>query len=190
MTDLTEDQEHALATFKAALHLPKGGFHVLIVELCKQYQLPFQTCRSVLKKAQKSIESKIRLNFQDIDNSDLTQKNWLSLIHATLTDLAKDNQPLMESMTGGTRYRKLISDMQQSSDDSDREMQRDRLLTIYEQEVYKSLAAMLHTSALYWELRDDLFEMSDERLAKFADYTQHVEAIRHLQQLSLQMKAS
>ena len=190
MTDLTEDQEHALATFKAALHLPKGGFHVLIVELCKQYQLPFQTCRAVLKKTQKSIELKVRLNFQNVEPSDLTQEHWLRLIHETLANLAKDNKPLMESMTSGERYCQLISDMQQSFDAGDREMQLDKLLTIYEQEVYKSLGAMLHTSALYWELRDDLFAMSDEQLAKFADYPQHVDAIKHLQQLSLQIESN
>ncbi|MGF1751696.1 hypothetical protein [Vibrio cionasavignyae] len=190
MSQLTVEQEDALATFKAALHLPQGGFHVLIVELCKQYQLPFQTCRAVLKKAQKSIESKIRLHFQDVENSELTQEHWLNLIHEALAELAKDNKPLMENMISGERYRTLVNDMQQPSDESAREMQLDQLLTIYEQEVYKSLGAMLHTSALYWELRDYLFAMSDEQLAKFADYPQHVTAIKHLLELAKTLKAN
>ena len=50
MTHLTEQQEAAMATFKENLHLPNGGFHKLIIELSKEFQLPFQKVRTVLKK--------------------------------------------------------------------------------------------------------------------------------------------
>lgn len=58
MTHLTEQQEAAMATFSGNLHLPNGGFHKLIIELSKEYQLPFQKVRAVLKKAQKTLNAK------------------------------------------------------------------------------------------------------------------------------------
>lgn len=58
MTNLTEQQEAAMATFKENLHLPNGGFHKLIIELSKEYQLPFQKVRAVLKKAQKMLNDR------------------------------------------------------------------------------------------------------------------------------------
>ena len=67
MTNLTEQQEAAMATFKENLHLPNGGFHKLIIELSKEYQLPFQKVRGVLKKAQKDVERQIREDFSSVD---------------------------------------------------------------------------------------------------------------------------
>ncbi|MFA0087686.1 hypothetical protein [Vibrio sp. 10N.261.51.F12] len=185
MSNLTVEQENAIATFKAALHLPKGGFHVLIVDLCQQYQLPFQTCRSVLKKAQKSIESKIRDQYDELEPADLTQACWLALIHQSLSELAAQTQPLMVTMTSSERYTAIMSAMESPHvEASARDELIDKLMMVYELDVYKSLGAMLHTSALYWELRDDLFEMTADRLQKFSDYPQHVEATLHLLDLA------
>ena len=57
MSNLTSKQEAALATFKENLHLPNGGFHTLITELGKEYQLPFQKVRSVVKQTQQDTHS-------------------------------------------------------------------------------------------------------------------------------------
>ena len=90
MCELTTEQTDAIATFKHSLHLPGGGFHALIVELCREFQLPFQVVRSVLKQAQASIETKIRNQFDDVVASDLTKEHQDMEILSTKNDIENE----------------------------------------------------------------------------------------------------
>ena len=189
MSELTPQQEKAMATFKDSIHLPGGGFHVLIIELCKEFQLPFQTVRSVLKKSQSSIEAKIRDELTCVDDGDLTKENWLDVIKGTLKELAVNNKPVMESLIASDTYLQAIARMEQTIlSESDQEDILNNLAQAYEDEVCKPLMAMLYTTTLYWELSNELFEMTEVRRQRFSDYPQHMEATAHLLQLAEQVK--
>ncbi|TVO34383.1 hypothetical protein [Vibrio algivorus] len=178
-------QQQAIATLKANLHLPNGGFHTLIVELARKYLLPFQAVRKVLKQSQKAIEKKIKHQFDDVSNFDLTLENWLNLIHISLKEQAKGNLPLMEILQQSQLYQDAIQTLSQPiNDQAQRETAREQLAMTYEIEVYKPLTEMLYTSILYWKLPDDLYQMTPAKQQEFEGYPQHMEAVRHLLVLS------
>lgn len=191
MSALTEQQEQAISTFKENLHLPGGGFHALIVELCKEYQLPFQQVRSVLKKSQTAVEKKIRLDFTHISASDLTKENWLAIIEQALIPLAEATPAVMDSLSQHEPYQQAVACIKQGVAD---EAQRQHLLVelevIYEQQVCKPLKAMLYTTVLYWELSEDVFNMNEELRLKFSDYPQYMDATEHLFELWQQVKSA
>lgn len=186
MTELTfTPQQQAIATFKANLHLPNGGFHKLIVELAREYSLPFQAVRKVLKQSQKVIEKKIKHQFDDVSNFDLTQENWLNLIHASLAKQAKSNLSVMEKLQQSQLYQDATQALSQPIENQDqREAVREQLAMSYEIDVYKPLTEMLYTSILYWKLPDDLYQMTAAKQQEFEGYPQHMEAVRHLLGLS------
>lgn len=178
-------QQQAIATLKANLHLPNGGFHKLIVELAREYLLPFQAVRKVLKQSQKAIEKKIKHQFDEISDYDLTQENWLNLIHISLKEQAKNNTPVMEKLQQSQLYQDAIQTLSQPiNDQAQRETAREQLAVTYEIEVYKPLTEMLYTSILYWKLPDDLYQMTPAKQQEFEGYPQHMEAVRHLLVLS------
>lgn len=192
MSDLTLEQEAALATFKTNLHLPHGGFHALITELSKEFQLPFQKVRSALLTAQRGIESKIRTDFDSVTEGDLSQQNWRDAIHVILIDLAKDNKPVMESLVINENYIKAVNAMKAPIGSEDaRALILEDLMLAYEKEVFKPLLAMLHTTSLYWELMlaEELAKMTETYRQKFIDYPQHIEAAAHLFELDAQVRA-
>ena len=186
MTELTlTPQQQAIATFKANLHLPNGGFHKLIVELAREYLLPFQAVRKVLKQSQKAIEKKIKHQFDEVSDFDLTQENWLNLIHASLAEQAKNNLPAMEKLQQCQFYKEAIQALSQPIENQEQhEAVRELLAMAYELEVYKPLTEMLYTSILYWKLPDDLYQMTPAKQQEFEGYPQHMEAVRHLLELS------
>ncbi|MGV3002954.1 hypothetical protein [Vibrio sp. E150_018] len=186
MTELTlTPQQQAIATFKANLHLPNSGFHKLIVELAREYLLPFQAVRKVLKQSQKAIEKKIKHQFDDVSDFDLTQENWLNCIHASLAEQAKNNLPVMEKLQQSQLYQDVIQTLSQPIKNQDQhEAVREQLAMTYEIEVYKPLTEMLYTSILYWKLPDDLYKMTQEKQQEFEGYPQHMEAVKHLLELS------
>ncbi|PMH44483.1 hypothetical protein BCU68_02990 [Vibrio sp. 10N.286.49.B3] len=184
MSELTQEQENAMATLKGNLHLPGGGFHLQIVELSREFLLPFQTVRSALKKAQRVIEKKIKQDFANLDESELSKEHWLSIIKNNLTEQAENNRPIMDTLAESDAYRnatQLIADAIKTEDE--RAQTLDELAMAYEFQVYKPLMAMLYTTTLYWELSDDLMLMNADVCAKFSGYPQHAEAILHLLQL-------
>lgn len=191
MHTLSSEQESAMALLKDNLHLPEGGFHKLILELCKEYLLPFQQVRAVLKKSQSAIEREIRDNFTHINENALTQENWINLIKQKLTILSKGNQPVMQSLTTSALYLKTTETLNMGlTSERSRDTIIANLFQIYESEVYKPLSAMLYTSDLYWYLSDDLAEMNHERCQKFHDYPQHMEAIEHLNNLKQKIETA
>lgn len=178
-------QQQALATLKQNLHLPNGGFHILIVELCCEYQLPFQSVRRVVREAQSKIEQVIFDDVAAIFDQNLSQENWLKLIHQELEQMAKESVPVLDAMREDAVYKKIKSAAQLQSVDSETHTARlNDLNDVYQRVVYRSLKAMLHTSKLYWELKEKLFEMTDERCERFSNYSQHVKAIKQLQSLA------
>ncbi|MDR9828859.1 hypothetical protein RCJ22_25050 [Vibrio sp. FNV 38] len=193
MDHLTDDQTQALATLKSNIHLPNGGFHRLIVELCKEYQLPFQKVRAVLKSAQSAIES----NIQQASSSELdglvTKEHWLSLITEQLVLLAKDNKPLLEVISQLERYVLTIDRInimkQTGCTQQTKEEVIEDLCMVYEKSVYQPLKAMLYTTLLQWELRNDLQEMTNERRAKFGEYPMYMQATQHLFELYEQVSS-
>ncbi|MDE1219749.1 hypothetical protein MCT05_01690 [Vibrio aestuarianus] len=190
MCELTTEQTDAIATFKHSLHLPGGGFHALIVELCREFQLPFQVVRSVLKQAQASIETKIRNQFDDVVASDLTKEHWLSIIKDELNERAKDNIPLMEMLIDSEIYRQFLDQSKSPlRTESERECLLEQLMQAYEQQVYKPLKAMLYTTALQWQLPSDLLDMTEETRQLFSNYPQHMEASALLFKLSEQISS-
>ncbi|MDE1311503.1 hypothetical protein G6Z90_05845 [Vibrio aestuarianus subsp. cardii] len=190
MCELTTEQTDAMATFKHSLHLPGGGFHALIVELCREFQLPFQVVRSVLKQAQASIETKIRDQFDNVVASDLTKEHWLSVIKDELNERAKDNIPLMESLLDSEIYRQFLNESKSPiRTESERECLLEHLMQAYEQQVYKPLKAMLYTTVLQWQLPNDLLEMTEETRQLFNNYPQHMEASAFLFKLSEQIRS-
>jgi len=184
-------EENAIATLKNNLHFPGDGFHILIIELCKEFQLPFQKVRAVLKKSQASIEKKIHADGDSIKESDLTKENWLRIIREQLIILEKETIPVMDALEQNERYKKIQQTMVKTGISLE---EKERLLndlnTIYEQEIYTSLSAMLHTSYRYWELSKDLNQMTKERCQKFSDYPQHMSATEHLQKIKTQIISS
>ncbi|WP_413283080.1 hypothetical protein [Vibrio sp. MA40-2] len=175
------NEEQALAMLKANLHLPNGGFHKLILELCIEFQLPFQKIRSVLKKSQRSIEKNIKQSTGPVDPAILTKESWLQQVKQTLTLLAEENKPLMECLVNDVHYIRAISASEQPiMCESEREAILADLAQAYESQVFKSLSAMLYTSDLFWLLSNELIEMTQQRCEVFDQYPQHIEAINHL----------
>lgn len=192
MTHLTEQQEAAMATFKENLHLPNGGFHKLIIELSKEFQLPFQKVRTVLKNAQKDIERQIREDFSSVDEGVISQANWLNIIRLKLVELAEDNQSVMDKLKLNPKYQKVLEATNASiSSEDEREELIEELIQAYEKEVFKPLLAMLHTTKLYWKLMlvDETCKMTEENRDKFSDYPQHMQAAEHLYTIDQKLRS-
>ncbi|MGF1910951.1 hypothetical protein L4C38_16070 [Vibrio kasasachensis] len=193
MSELTPQQDAALAAFKANLHFPHGGFYTLITELGKEYQLPFQTVRTAVMKAQRAIESKIRNDIDAVSESDLSQDNWRKAINEILVELAKDNILVMDNLLANQSYLKAVSAMSTPIESEDeRAAILEYLMQAYEKEVFKPLLAMLRTTSLYWELMlaEDLNKMTEAYRIKFSEYPQYVEAAAHLFDLDSQVRAA
>ncbi|MCG9564748.1 hypothetical protein L1D28_24585 [Vibrio chagasii] len=192
MTHLTEQQEAAMAMFKENLHLPNGGFHKLIIELSKEFQLPFQKVRTVLKNAQKDIERQIREDFSNVDEGVISQANWVNIIRLKLVELAEDNQSVMDKLKLNPKYQKVLEATNASiSSEDEREELIEELIQAYEKEVFKPLLAMLHTTKLYWKLMlvDETCKMTEENRDKFSDYPQHMQAAEHLYTLDQKLRS-
>ena len=191
MSELNPQQETALATFKANLHLPHGGFYALIVELSKKYQLPFQTVRSVVMKAQRGIENSIRTEPDTLSEIDISQAHWRNVIDQALHDLAKENTQVMDDLANNPSYQKALSSMSQIDSEAMREEVLEWLMQAYEKEVLKPLLAMLRTSPLYWKLMlaEELNQMNESCRSQFHEYPQHVEAAAHLFDLDEKVRA-
>ena len=192
MTHLREQQEAAMATFKENLHLPNGGFHKLIIELSKEFQLPFQKVRTVLKNAQKDIERQICEDFSNVDEGVISQTNWVNIIRLKLIELAKDNQSVMDKLKLNPKYQKVLEATNASiSSEDEREELIEELIQAYEKEVFKPLLAMLHTTKLYWKLMlvDETCKMTEENRDKFSDYPQHMQAAEHLYTLDQKLRS-
>lgn len=192
MTHLTEQQEAAMAMFKENLHLPNGGFHKLIIELSKEFQLPFQKVRTVLKNAQKDIERQIREDFSNVDEGVISQANWVNIIRLKLVELAEDNQSVMDKLKLNPKYQKVLEATNASiSSEDEREELIEELIQAYEKEVFKPLLAMLHTTKLYWKLMlvDETCKMTEENRDKFSDYPQHMQAAEHLYTIDQKLRS-
>ncbi|MEZ8800991.1 hypothetical protein AB6D78_07325 [Vibrio splendidus] len=192
MTHLTDQQEAAMATFKENLHLPNGGFHKLIIDLSKEYQLPFQKVRAVLKKAQKDVERQIREDFTSVDDTVLSQANWVNVIKSKLVELAEENQTVMDKLRQNLKYQKVLSATNGSiTSEDERDELIEELIQAYEKEVFKPLLAMLHTTKLYWKLMlvDETCKMNEENREKFSDYPQHMQAAEHLYTLDQKLRS-
>ncbi|MCY9828662.1 hypothetical protein [Vibrio chagasii] len=192
MTHLTEQQEAAMAMFKENLHLPNGGFHKLIIELSKEFQLPFQKVRTVLKSAQKDIERQIREDFSNVDEGVISQANWVNIIRLKLVELAEDNQSVMDKLKLNPKYQKVLEATNASiSSEDEREELIEELIQAYEKEVFKPLLAMLHTTKLYWKLMlvDETCKMTEENRDKFSDYPQHMQAAEHLYTIDQKLRS-
>ncbi|MEZ8777091.1 hypothetical protein AB4584_05260 [Vibrio splendidus] len=192
MTHLTDQQEAAMATFKENLHLPNGGFHKLIIDLSKEYQLPFQKVRAVLKKAQKDVERQIREDFTSVDDAVLSQANWVNIIKSKLVELAEENQTVMDKLRQNLKYQKVLSATNGSiTSEDERDELIEELIQAYEKEVFKPLLAMLHTTKLYWKLMlvDETCKMNEENREKFSDYPQHMQAAEHLYTLDQKLRS-
>ncbi|MEZ9233818.1 hypothetical protein AB4259_22460 [Vibrio amylolyticus] len=186
MSPFSLQQENALATFKNNLHLPNNGFHTLIIELSKEYQLPFQRVRKALINSQKSVERKIKQDFDNLVREDLSQENWLKLIRTELTELSKDNQSVLDNLNKNEMYIQAQALAEESiSSEAVREEILEALFLAYEKVVFKPLLSMLHTSPLYWKLMrcEELSQMTLETRLLFAEYTEYMEAAETLFQL-------
>lgn len=193
MSQLTPQQEEAIATFKENLHLPGGGFHLLIIELCKEFQLPFQKVRNVLMKAQTKVEKKIRHDFSAVCESDITQETWLNSIRTKLAEMAQDNVPVMDNLLASEKYKKVLAALNVPiQNEYEREDILEELMQVYEKEVFKPLLAMLHTTKLYWKLMlaEDLNKMTTICREQFSDYPQHMEAAKILFELDEKVRAA
>lgn len=192
MTHLREQQEAAMAMFKENLHLPNGGFHKLIIELSKEFQLPFQKVRTVLKNAQKDIERQIREDFSNVDEGVISQANWVNIIRLKLVELAEDNRSVMDKLKLNPKYQKVLAATNASiSSEDERDELIEELIQAYEKEVFKPLLAMLHTTKLYWKLMlvDETCKMTEENRDKFSDYPQHMQAAEHLYTLDQKLRS-
>lgn len=192
MSDLTLQQEIAIATFKGNIHFPGGGFHGLIIELCKEYQLPFQTVRAILMDSQASIEKKIRDEFDSMDDNELTQQAWLDGVNETLKVLAKEEKSVMEKLIADENYLKAVAALDAPvHSEYERECIMEYLMLAYEKQVLKPLLAMLHTSPRYWELMlaEELCKMTQNYRLKFSDYPQHMHAAELLFEMDSQVRS-
>lgn len=190
MHNRTSEQESALATFKGNIHLPGGGFHTLIIDLCKEFQLPFQTVRKVLKESQKSIEKSICSDSYKAETTPISKEHWLDIIKDKLVQLAKENIPVRDSLSNNEHYKKVIGLIDEQSKTKEQYLQAiDDLEYVYEMVVYKPLAAMLHTSILYWKLKNNLDEMNKEQRLLFGDYPQYMDAIEHLMEIKNKLES-
>ena len=185
MNNLTPEQENAIAKFKESIHLPGNGFHAMIIEMCKEYQLPFQPVRTVVMDSQAAIEQKIRNDFKNVTHAQLTKEHWISVIKHKLDEMALSDIPLMDKLTTSERYLKVKEALSKPILSKE---EREKILAaiedIYEYEVCNSLKAMLRTTSLFWAVKSNLFEMTQEQRLKFSDYPQHMEATEHLLELS------
>ncbi|PWI33956.1 hypothetical protein DI392_07080 [Vibrio albus] len=185
MSQLTPEQESAIIQFKQNIHLPGDGFHSMIIELCKEYQLPFQKVRTIVMNAQAGIETQILCNVSTTTDVQLTKAHWVAVIRAKLEEMADSNVPLMEQLTSSQRYQKVKEKLAKPGiSEEEREQILAELEDIYEYEVCNPLRAMLRTSTLFWAVKSDLFEMTKEQRQKFSDYPQHMEATEHLLKLA------
>lgn len=181
MSQLTPDQESAIARFKQHTHLPGNGFHAMIIELCKEYQLPFQPVRTVVMRAQAGIEAQIRADIKAVTDEQLTKAHWLTVIRAELAEMAGNTIPLMEQLTSSKRYLQVKEKLAKPElNAEEKEQILAELEDIYEYEVCNPLKAMLRTSKLFWAVKSELSEMTPEQRQKFSDYPQHMEATEHL----------
>ncbi|MGF1696516.1 hypothetical protein L4C54_12650 [Vibrio lamellibrachiae] len=183
MSELTPQQEHAKATFKSNIHLPGGGFHTLIIEKSKEFQLPFQKVRSVVMSAQKAVERKIREDFQNMDEAELTKESWFDAINVALIDLAKTNQSVMDILATNQNYIHAQTALKASiKSEGERNELLENLFLAYEKVVFKPLLAMLHTSPLYWKLMllEELYQMTEEKRQQFELYPQYMQATETL----------
>ncbi|CAM4276105.1 hypothetical protein [Vibrio neonatus] len=191
MSELTPQQEHAIATFKACMHFPENGFHDLIIELCKTYQLSFQKVRKALVSSQVKLEKKIRHQFDSVAPQELTKQAWLESVHTQLKELAKDNISVMSALQGNPHYQKAIASIQASiQSEHEREVILEDLFLAYEKQVFKPLATMLHTTPLYWKLMraEEIHIMTPEYQKHFIDYPDYMEAANHLFELQQQVR--
>jgi hypothetical protein len=181
MSQLTPQQEQAMATLKANLHLPGGGYHALIVDLCREYLLPFQQVRAELKSAQVAIETQIQHQFERVTSDELTKQHWLSIIRNALVQLADGNQTVMQSLETSEPCLRVIERLQgELKDNAERDILIAEIDQAYETLVCKPLMAMLYTSPLYWELSTDLALMTVQKQQQFSDYPQHIQAMAYL----------
>jgi len=179
MSDLTPQQEETLATLKSNLHLPNGGFHKLITELGKEYQLPFQKVRTVVMTQQREVEKKIRHNYDSVTDEDLNQASWLASIKSTLTELSKDNVSVVDSVRNNPNYVKAMQALESPIEsEDDRADILEWLMLAYEKEVFQPLLAMLRTTPLYWKLMmaEELNKMTEIYRQQFCDYPDHIAA--------------
>ncbi|OBT13376.1 hypothetical protein A9264_06830 [Vibrio sp. UCD-FRSSP16_10] len=192
MSDLTPQQEQAIATFKTSMHFPGDGFHALIIDLCKTYQLSFQKVRKVLMSTQKAVEKKIRHQFDDVTADDLTQQAWLANVHRQLKDLESDNVTPIQTLQGNARYIKATSVIDAGITTEDvREAVLEDLFLAYEKVVFKPLASMLHTTPLYWKLMraEEVSVMTDEYRLLFSDYPHHMQVTAQIFKLDQSVRA-
>ncbi|GAD79055.1 hypothetical protein [Vibrio ezurae] len=183
MSELTPSQEHALATFKACMHFPDNGFHDLIIELCKTYQLSFQKVRKVLMSSQRNIEKQIRHDFEHVTEQQLSKHYWLTLVHAQLKEMAQSNIAVMQALQANANYQKAQASIDAKIHTEDeREAVLECLFLAYEKEVFKPLAAMLHTTPIYWKLMraEEIRTMTTEYQTHFIDYPEYMSAANHL----------
>ncbi|MGF1719424.1 hypothetical protein L4D20_05170 [Vibrio kyushuensis] len=183
MSELTPQQEHAKAIFKTNLHLPNGGFHGLIIELSKEYQLPFQKVRTVLMTSQKIVEEKINSDFENVSEQDLSKEHWIGLIHLGLRDLAKETTAVMTLLEGNSHYNNAKAGLLEPiTSEGARDAILEELFCAYEKIVFKPLLAMLHTSPLYWKLMllEELYQMTEEKRQQFELYPQYMQATETL----------
>ncbi len=184
MSDLTPEQEYALTQFKESLHLPRNGFHAMIIELCKEYQLPFQAVRTVVMNSQADIENTIRSDFEHVNYDQFTKAHWIAVIRDQLSEMAGNNKPLMEKLIASDRYLRVKDKLSKAdSSETGREQIRALLDDIYEYEICNPLKAMLRTSSLFWAVKSNLAEMTQEQRQKFSDYPEYMAATEHLLKL-------
>ncbi|CAM3084449.1 hypothetical protein [Vibrio rarus] len=192
MSELTPQQEQAIATFKTNMHFPGDGYHALIIELCKTYQLPFQKVRKALMSNQKAIEKNIRQQYDQLTEDDLTQQAWLNLVHGELKGMATHNSSLMATLQANANYIHALKQINSGiNTEPMREQVLEALFLAYEKVMFKPLAAMLHTTALYWKLMraEEIHVMTQEYRAWFSDYPQHMEVAAHLFTLQQQVQS-
>ncbi|WP_261816967.1 hypothetical protein [Vibrio gallicus] len=191
MSHLNDEQVQSLANFKSNIHLPHGGFHTLIVDLCREYQLPFPKVRTVVKASQIDVENKIL----DADIADLerivTKQYWVDLIRERLALLAVDNKTPLQDITETELYRQCLESIREMKcSGATQQLQAstiESLNSVYEMSVYKPLKAMLHTTQLQWKLKRELQSMTEEQRTLFCDYPAYMQATKHLLDLCDEM---
>ena len=62
---------------------------------------------AVLKKAQKDVERQIREDFTSVDDTVLSQTNWVNIIKSKLVELAEENQTVMDKLQQNLKYQKI-----------------------------------------------------------------------------------
>lgn len=169
MSNLTIEQTNAIAEFKSELHLPNDGFHTLIIDLSRDYDLPFQVVRKCLKSSQKQIERLIKSEAWVSNPIDYKLTHWLERIHNELEKLAATNDSLMSKIEASEYYPLLKQEPDTNTSNY--------VAEIYYTEIYLPLRERLYTSKLYWRLKEDFPEMDSERIEDFRDYNEYYEAM-------------